>query len=188
MTKWRYNHLMLAQRMLGSKTGTGGSSGYLYLRSTIGDRYKVFLDLFNISTFMIPRGYVPTLTSDISDQLGVRERKTFAEKKSWASFTKTSVSRLPAVFCLIQVMVFATVFPRQCRIFELGNAVLNLCCCEVLSIVQFWKHAEEIWCRKRSQTFAGLTPDAPIPKLKLWRCFFAHVGAAIISGSSFETV
>nr|CAD2180239.1 unnamed protein product [Meloidogyne enterolobii] len=26
------NHLMLVQRMLGSKIGTGGSSGYMYLR------------------------------------------------------------------------------------------------------------------------------------------------------------
>lgn len=29
------NHVMLVQRMLGSKQGTGGSSGYMYLRSTI---------------------------------------------------------------------------------------------------------------------------------------------------------
>ncbi|OQV13593.1 putative Tryptophan 2,3-dioxygenase [Hypsibius exemplaris] len=63
MTKWRYNHVMLAQRMLGSKTGTGGSSGYMYLRSTVSDRYKVFLDIFNTSSFIIPRQYIPPLTS-----------------------------------------------------------------------------------------------------------------------------
>ncbi|PAV89493.1 hypothetical protein WR25_23460 [Diploscapter pachys] len=34
-TKWRYNHVLLVQRMLGSKQGTGGSSGYMYLRSTV---------------------------------------------------------------------------------------------------------------------------------------------------------
>ncbi|KAK0414481.1 hypothetical protein QR680_011453 [Steinernema hermaphroditum] len=62
LTKWRYNHVMLVQRMLGSKQGTGGSSGYLYLRTTVSDRYKVFLDLFNLSTWLIPRDYIPTLS------------------------------------------------------------------------------------------------------------------------------
>lgn len=53
---------MLVQRMLGAKQGTGGSSGYLYLRSTVSDRYKVFLDLFNLSTWLIPRAYIPKLS------------------------------------------------------------------------------------------------------------------------------
>ncbi|CAI5445322.1 unnamed protein product [Caenorhabditis angaria] len=61
-TKWRYNHVLLVQRMLGAKQGTGGSSGYMYLRSTVSDRYKVFLDLFNLSTWLIPREYIPTLS------------------------------------------------------------------------------------------------------------------------------
>jgi len=61
LTKWRYNHVMLVQRQLGSKVGTGGTSGYQYLRSTVSDRYKVFLDLFNLSTYLIPRKYVPKL-------------------------------------------------------------------------------------------------------------------------------
>ncbi|XP_075277727.1 tryptophan 2,3-dioxygenase isoform X3 [Opisthocomus hoazin] len=34
MTKWRYNHVCMVHRMIGSKAGTGGSSGYQYLRST----------------------------------------------------------------------------------------------------------------------------------------------------------
>lgn len=62
LQKWRYNHLMLVQRMLGSKMGSGGSSGYMYLRSTVSDRYKVFLDLFNLSTWLIPRSYIPKLS------------------------------------------------------------------------------------------------------------------------------
>merc|ERR1711874_381635 len=60
ITKWRYNHVMLVQRMLGStQLGTGGSSGYQYLRSTLSERYKVFIDLFNMSTFLIPRNLIP---------------------------------------------------------------------------------------------------------------------------------
>lgn len=62
LQKWRYNHVMLVQRMLGSKQGTGGSSGYMYLRSTVSDRYKIFLDLFNLSTWLIPRSYIPKLS------------------------------------------------------------------------------------------------------------------------------
>ncbi|KAJ1374342.1 Tryptophan 2,3-dioxygenase [Parelaphostrongylus tenuis] len=61
-TKWRYNHVILVQRMLGCKQGTGGSSGYMYLRSTVSDKYKVFLDLFNLSTWLIPREYIPSLS------------------------------------------------------------------------------------------------------------------------------
>lgn len=71
LTKWRYNHVMLVQRMLGSKQGTGGSSGYMYLRSTISDRYKVFLDIFNLSTWLIPRAYIPPLSAVMVKTLSV---------------------------------------------------------------------------------------------------------------------
>jgi tryptophan 2,3-dioxygenase len=70
-TKWRYNHVMMVQRMIGSKFGTGGSSGYQYLRATVGDRYKVFLDLFNLSTFLIPRQFIPELTRHMKRRLSV---------------------------------------------------------------------------------------------------------------------
>ncbi|XP_057314135.1 tryptophan 2,3-dioxygenase-like isoform X1 [Hydractinia symbiolongicarpus] len=61
ITKWRSNHVLLVQRQLGTKTGTGGSSGYRYLRATVSDRYKAFLDLFNLSNYLIPRDYIPKL-------------------------------------------------------------------------------------------------------------------------------
>ncbi|XP_019868463.1 tryptophan 2,3-dioxygenase isoform X2 [Aethina tumida] len=70
ITKWRYNHVLMVQRMIGSsQLGTGGSSGYQYLRSTLSDRYKVFVDLFNLSTFLIPRKYIPPLTTSIRTHL-----------------------------------------------------------------------------------------------------------------------
>ncbi|CAL1539765.1 unnamed protein product [Lymnaea stagnalis] len=71
LTKWRYNHVMMVQRMIGSKVGTGGSSGYQYLRSTVSDRYKVFLDLFNMSTYLIPRDYIPPLSRSLKRQLSI---------------------------------------------------------------------------------------------------------------------
>ncbi|ODM97837.1 Tryptophan 2,3-dioxygenase [Orchesella cincta] len=74
ITKWRYNHVLLVQRMLGSmQLGTGGSSGYHYLRSTLSDRYKVFLDLFNLSTFIVPRDCVPQLTNQMKYRLSLVE-------------------------------------------------------------------------------------------------------------------
>ncbi|KAH8367801.1 hypothetical protein KR084_002939, partial [Drosophila pseudotakahashii] len=70
ITKWRYNHVIMVQRMIGSQQlGTGGSSGYQYLRSTLSDRYKVFLDLFNLSTFLIPREAIPPLDETIRKKL-----------------------------------------------------------------------------------------------------------------------
>lgn len=60
----------MVQRMIGSQQlGTGGSSGYQYLRSTLSDRYKVFIDLFNLSTFLIPRDVIPPLTADMKFKL-----------------------------------------------------------------------------------------------------------------------
>ncbi|XP_047141886.1 tryptophan 2,3-dioxygenase isoform X1 [Hydra vulgaris] len=59
--KWRNNHALLVQRMLGSNLGSGGSSGYSYLRATISDRYKAFQDFFLLSNFALPRQYIPHL-------------------------------------------------------------------------------------------------------------------------------
>ena len=67
-TTWRYRHMLLAQRMLGSKIGTGGSSGHTYLkRSTEGNR--VFMDLFNLSTYLIPRSLLPELPAELKRKL-----------------------------------------------------------------------------------------------------------------------
>lgn len=71
VTKWRYNHVMMVQRMIGSKVGTGGSSGYQYLRATVSDRYKVFVDLFNMATYLIPRQYIPPLSRNMKRELSV---------------------------------------------------------------------------------------------------------------------
>lgn len=63
LTKWRQNHTQMVLRMIGSDTlGTGGSSGYQYLRATLTPKYNVFLDLFNLSTYLIPKAKIPELT------------------------------------------------------------------------------------------------------------------------------
>jgi tryptophan 2,3-dioxygenase len=44
--EWRYRHLSLAERLLGGKPGTGGSSGASYLRRTLAR--PVFPDLWAV--------------------------------------------------------------------------------------------------------------------------------------------
>jgi tryptophan 2,3-dioxygenase len=68
LTTWRYRHALMVQRMIGSKIGTGGSSGYHYLRTTI-DGHKIFGDLFNLSTFLIPRSALPALPAEFEKNL-----------------------------------------------------------------------------------------------------------------------
>ena len=69
LTSWRYRHALMAHRMIGRKTGTGGSSGYSYLRTTV-ERHKVFSDFTNLTTFFIPRSRLPVLPKDIQNKLG----------------------------------------------------------------------------------------------------------------------
>ena len=63
-SRWRYRHALMAQRMLGVKVGTGGSSGHNYLKSTVKQN-KVFVDLFNLSTFLIPSSKLPELPKKV---------------------------------------------------------------------------------------------------------------------------
>jgi tryptophan 2,3-dioxygenase len=36
---WRYNHVLMVERMLGMKRGTGGSEGAGYLRTTLSKKF-----------------------------------------------------------------------------------------------------------------------------------------------------
>ena len=67
-TTWRYRHALMAHRMIGTKIGTGGSTGYNYLKATT-DKYKIFTDLFNLSTFLIPRSRLPELPDEVKKSL-----------------------------------------------------------------------------------------------------------------------
>lgn len=69
-TTWRYRHAIMVQRILGTKIGTGGSSGHEYLKSTT-ERNRAFLDFFNLATFLIPKSMIPALPQTIKDQLDI---------------------------------------------------------------------------------------------------------------------
>lgn len=68
MTTWRYKHAMMVHRMLGRKIGTGGSSGHDYLKNTTSHN-RVFIDFFNLSTFLIPRSKLPKLPDTLIKKL-----------------------------------------------------------------------------------------------------------------------
>ena len=68
-TTWRYKHAIMAHRMLGTKIGTGGSSGHDYLKNST-DNNRVFLDFFNLATYLIPKNRTPKLPAHVYEKLG----------------------------------------------------------------------------------------------------------------------
>jgi tryptophan 2,3-dioxygenase len=61
----------MAMRMIGTRIGTGGTSGHEYLDRS-AERHKVFADLSALSSFFIPRSALPTLPPDVRSRMGFR--------------------------------------------------------------------------------------------------------------------
>lgn len=70
-TTWRYRHAQMVLRMIGRRIGTGGSAGAKYLEKS-AERSRVFGDLLNLSTFLVPRSDRPELPSEIVDSMRFR--------------------------------------------------------------------------------------------------------------------
>jgi tryptophan 2,3-dioxygenase len=79
---WRMRHALMVSRMLGRKVGSGGSSGYDYLRQTAED-HRVYNDLFTIATFLIPRSALPKLPLKVrkSMRYGYDQKQRRKQKK-----------------------------------------------------------------------------------------------------------
>jgi tryptophan 2,3-dioxygenase len=69
LTGWRYRHALMVRRMIGSRVGTGGTSGYHYLRQA-AEKSRVFNDLFALSTFLLPRSQIPALPPEVEREMG----------------------------------------------------------------------------------------------------------------------
>ena len=67
-TSWRYRHSLLAHRMLGTKMGTGGSSGHQYLKGT-AEKDRAFRDLFELSGFLVSREKFPPIPESLKRSL-----------------------------------------------------------------------------------------------------------------------
>ncbi|HXM76932.1 MAG TPA: tryptophan 2,3-dioxygenase family protein, partial [Thermoanaerobaculia bacterium] len=70
-TTWRQRHAQMAMRMIGTRIGTGGTSGHEYL-DRAAERHKVFADLSALSSFFIPRSALPRLPPDVRSRMGFK--------------------------------------------------------------------------------------------------------------------
>ena len=73
-TAWRYRHAQMALRMIGRRIGTGGSAGAKYLEKS-AERSRVFSDLFNLATFLVPHAERPPLPETVAETMRFRFQK-----------------------------------------------------------------------------------------------------------------
>ncbi len=68
LTAWRYRHALMVQRMLGTRIGTGGSSGHDYLRKS-AERTQIYSDFFNLASYLLPRSKLAPLPDELTQLL-----------------------------------------------------------------------------------------------------------------------
>mmetsp|Transcript_46469 Transcript_46469/g.109992 ORF Transcript_46469/g.109992 Transcript_46469/m.109992 type:complete len:639 (+) Transcript_46469:3-1919(+) len=72
IARWRHRHSSLVLRMIGSKNGTGGSSGHAYLNKVM-DRSRIFIDLCHASHYLLPQHSMPPLPPQVKARLQRRQ-------------------------------------------------------------------------------------------------------------------
>ncbi|MEP6955440.1 MAG: tryptophan 2,3-dioxygenase family protein [Chthoniobacterales bacterium] len=68
LATFRYRHLQMVRRMIGTRVGTGGSSGEQYLQGAVNKNY-VFKELAGVITFLIERRNLPALPARLHKAL-----------------------------------------------------------------------------------------------------------------------
>jgi tryptophan 2,3-dioxygenase len=69
LANFRYRHLQMVRRMIGTRVGTGGSSGEQYLQGAVNKNY-VYKELAGVITFLIERRNLPQLPQRLRKILG----------------------------------------------------------------------------------------------------------------------
>ena len=69
LSNWRYRHMNMVHRMIGTRVGTGGSSGKEYLKSA-ADKHYIFRDIARLNSFLIEARKLPILTPTMEKRLG----------------------------------------------------------------------------------------------------------------------
>ena len=66
---WRSRHINMVRRMIGSRVGTGGSTGAGYLQGAM-DKHYIFKELAQLNSFLIDRKKLPKLPDALVEKLG----------------------------------------------------------------------------------------------------------------------
>jgi tryptophan 2,3-dioxygenase len=69
MSTWRYRHMSMVHRMIGTRIGTGGSTGRDYLKGAL-DKHYIFADIARLTSFLIERRKLPVLSPEMEKRLG----------------------------------------------------------------------------------------------------------------------
>ncbi len=69
LSSWRYRHMNMVHRMIGTRIGTGGSTGKDYLKAA-ADKHYIFREIAQLNSFLIERRKLPALPVSIERQLG----------------------------------------------------------------------------------------------------------------------
>lgn len=69
LSSWRYRHMNMVHRMIGTRIGTGGSTGKDYLKAA-ADKHYIFKEIAQLNSFLIERRKLPALSPAIEKKLG----------------------------------------------------------------------------------------------------------------------
>jgi tryptophan 2,3-dioxygenase len=69
LSSWRYRHMNMVHRMIGTRIGTGGSTGKDYLKAA-ADKHYIFKEIAQLNSFLVERRKLPSLPVDVERQLG----------------------------------------------------------------------------------------------------------------------
>ncbi|HQV05741.1 MAG TPA: tryptophan 2,3-dioxygenase family protein [Chitinophagaceae bacterium] len=71
LSAWRYRHMNMVHRMIGTRIGTGGSTGKDYLKAA-ADKHYIFKEIAQLNSFLVERRKLPALPKDVEAKLGFR--------------------------------------------------------------------------------------------------------------------
>lgn len=74
LSTWRHRHINMVHRMIGTRIGTGGSTGKEYLQSA-ADKHYIFKEIAQLTSFLIERRKLPQLPKAVEQELGFARNK-----------------------------------------------------------------------------------------------------------------
>lgn len=69
LSTWRYRHMSMVHRTIGTRIGTGGSTGAGYLKAAL-DSHHLFKEIAALTSFLIERKRLPLLSPEMEKRLG----------------------------------------------------------------------------------------------------------------------